>query len=186
EEGVQLCTLRDLVPEGAEASPESDPRVAAMKSLAELVLAIEKAVQFYEAPPTRATTVTTDWSEVRLTVVDWAEAFDAPDPGTPHNEAREQIWEELLTILVDKHDEEVPEELLRRSLRQDGELLTILNNAWPLLEPTDLVEDLWSVPAYLRTCAPWLSAEEAALLQRADARAWTLSDLPLLDAARQR
>ena len=29
-----------------------------------------------------------------------------------------------------------------------------LNRAWPLLEPTDLVGDLWSVPAYLRLCAP--------------------------------
>jgi DNA helicase IV len=49
-----------------------------------------------------------------------------------------------------------------------------------------LVGDLWSVPAYLRLCAPWLSPDEVRLLQRADAQAWTVSDLPLLDAARQR
>jgi superfamily I DNA/RNA helicase len=42
------------------------------------------------------------------------------------------------------------------------------------------------VPAYLRLCAPWLSPEEIRRLQRADAQAWTVSDLPLLDAARQR
>jgi superfamily I DNA/RNA helicase len=42
------------------------------------------------------------------------------------------------------------------------------------------------VPAYLRKCAPWLSAEEVRLLQRPDTQAWTVSDLPLLDAARQR
>jgi DNA helicase IV len=35
-------------------------------------------------------------------------------------------------------------------------------------------------------CAPWLSADEIRTLQRADAHAWTGSDLPLLDAARQR
>src|SRR6185437_14296086 len=58
--------------------------------------------------------------------------------------------------------------------------------AWPLLEPTDLVGDLWSVPAYLRMCAPWLSADDLRALQRTDAQAWTVSDLPLLDAARQR
>jgi superfamily I DNA/RNA helicase len=61
-----------------------------------------------------------------------------------------------------------------------------LNRAWPLIEPADLVGDLWSVPAYLRMCAPWLSPDDAAKLQRADAQAWTVSDLPLLDAARQR
>jgi DNA helicase IV len=42
------------------------------------------------------------------------------------------------------------------------------------------------VPAYLRRCAPWLRPEEVRALQRADPRAWTVSDLPLLDAARQR
>src|SRR6185503_10064637 len=47
-------------------------------------------------------------------------------------------------------------------------------------------EDLWSVPAYLRMCAPWLDADEVRRLRRADPRAWTVSDLPLLDAARQR
>ena len=46
--------------------------------------------------------------------------------------------------------------------------------------------DLWSVPAYLRRCAPWLSVEDVRALQREDAQAWTVSDLPLLDAARQR
>src|SRR5205823_12464190 len=39
---------------------------------------------------------------------------------------------------------------------------------------------------YLRMCAPWLSPDEVRQLQRGDARAWTVSDLPLLDAARER
>jgi superfamily I DNA/RNA helicase len=55
-----------------------------------------------------------------------------------------------------------------------------------VIDPADLVSDLWSVPAYLRMCAPWLSTDEVARLQRQDAQAWTVSDLPLLDAARQR
>ncbi len=58
--------------------------------------------------------------------------------------------------------------------------------AWPLIEPTDLVGDLWSVPAYLRRCAPWLERDELFALQRDDPAAWTASDLPLLDAARRR
>ena len=35
-------------------------------------------------------------------------------------------------------------------------------------------------------CAPWLSPDEVQRLQRRDAQAWTVSDLPLLDAARHR
>jgi DNA helicase IV len=187
EEGVQTCTLRDLVPEGAGAGVEPDPHVARLKSSADMVRAIEAAVRIYEEPPTTGMTVTTSWSDGWLGADDWAEAFDAPEPGTPHNEAREQILDELVRILLDEHDDdEVPAELLERSLRQNTELRTALNRAWPLLDATDLVGDLWSVPAYLRGCAPWLSDDDVRALQRTDAQAWTLADLPLLDAARQR
>jgi DNA helicase IV len=186
EEGVQTTTLRDLVPEGAAATIEADPDVARLKSSADLVHAIEKAVRFYENPPAEGMTVTTHWSDIWLSANDWAEAFEAPDPGTPHNEARDQIREELLAILMDSRDDEVPADLFRKSLLQNRELRTALNRAWPLIEPADLVGDLWSVPAYLRLCAPWLSPDDIQKLQRADPHAWTVSDLPLLDAARQR
>ncbi|GAB2462566.1 RNA polymerase recycling motor ATPase HelR [Streptomyces incanus] len=188
EEGVQTCTLRDLVPEGATATAETDPEAAHLKSSADMVKAIETAVRFYEDPPARGMTVTTPWASVPLTAEDWAEAFQAAEPGTPHNEARDQIWDELVTILGDKHGDDVPPNLLQRALRAHHELVTALNNAWPLLEPTDIVSDLWSVPAYLRMCAPWLGPDEVKRLRREgeDAQAWTVSDLPLLDAARQR
>ncbi len=186
EEGVQTCTLRDLLPEGAAAAIETDPDVARLKSSADLVKAIEPAVRFYENPPTTGMTVGTHWSDIRLSAGDWAEAFDAPESGTPHNEARDQIWAALLTILMESYDGDAPHDLLRKSLLQNRELRTVLNRAWPLIEPADLVGDLWSVPAYLRMCAPWLSPDEVRRLQREDAQAWTVSDLPLLDAARQR
>ncbi|MEU3570215.1 RNA polymerase recycling motor ATPase HelR [Kitasatospora sp. NPDC036755] len=189
EEGVRTCTVRDLVAEGAKAGVEHDQEAARLKSSVGMVGAIERAVRFYEEPPSEGMEVTTPWADLWLSAEDWADAFGAPDPGTPHNEAREQIWEELATILMDKLDdaEGVPPEPFRRSLRQDAELVDTLDRAWPLLDAADLVGDLWSVPAYLRMCAPWLAPEEVRRLQRKDApRAWTVSDLPLLDAARQR
>jgi hypothetical protein len=194
EEGVQTCTLRDLVAGGAEAAMEADPEVARLKSSADMVQSIETAVRFYENPPATGMTVETPWSDIWLSAGDWVEAFEAPAPGTPHNEAREEIWTELLTILVDSHDGDgdgdgdgdVPPDQLRKSLQQNRDLRAALNRAWPLIEPADLVGDLWSVPAYLRLCAPWLSPDEVQKLQRGDAQAWTVSDLPLLDAARHR
>ena len=131
--------------------------------------------------------VSTPWSDVWLGADDWAAAFDAPAPGTPHNEAREAIWDELVAIVLDRHDDEgVPEEQLRRALRRDDVLRSTVERAWPLIDATDLVGDLWTVPAYLRLCAPWLEPDEVRALQRRDAQAWTVSDLPLLDAARHR
>ncbi|MEV6815770.1 RNA polymerase recycling motor ATPase HelR [Micromonospora sp. NPDC051296] len=186
EEDVQTCTLRDLVPEGATATIETDPDVARLKSSAEMVKAIEAAVRFYEEPPAKGMTVTIDESDIWLSADDWAEAFEAAGPGTPHNEARDEIWAELLTILMDKYDGEEPDDLVRRSLLRNRELVTTVNRSWPLLDAADLVADLWSVPAYLRKCAPWLSPGEVRKLQRGDVRAWTVADLPLLDAARQR
>jgi superfamily I DNA/RNA helicase len=89
-------------------------------------------------------------------------------------------------MLIGKYDADEPDDLLRRSLLRNRELRTTFNRAWPLLEAADLVGDLWSVPAYLRKCAPWLSVDDVQKLQRKDAQAWTVSDLPLLDAARHR
>ncbi|MEU9555719.1 RNA polymerase recycling motor ATPase HelR [Streptomyces fumanus] len=186
EEGVQTCVLRDLVAEGAAATAETDPEAARLKASADLVRAIEPAVRFYEEPPAAGMTVTTPWSGIELTADDWAAAFDAAEPGVPHNEARDQVWEELLTLLQDKHDGDAPPELLRRALNRNRELRTAFDRAWPLLEAADLVGDLWTVPAYLRMCAPWLTPEQVRRLQRPDPAAWTVSDLPLLDAARHR
>ncbi|MDN3241764.1 RNA polymerase recycling motor ATPase HelR [Glycomyces tritici] len=187
EEGVQTCTLRDLQPEGADAPDEADPDVAALKAGADMVKAIEPAVRRYERPPAEELAVETHWSEVRLSADDWADAFDAAGLGTPHNEAREQIWDELVAIIAEKHDEdEIEEDLLRRSLARNRELTRAFDKAWPVIEPTDLVAALWAVPDFLRMCAPWLDEDQVALLYREDPKAWTTADLPLLDAARHR
>ncbi|WP_392543830.1 RNA polymerase recycling motor ATPase HelR [Oryzobacter telluris] len=215
EEGVQTCTVADLVREGASAVEEADPEVARLKADARLVDAVEPAVGLYEQVPTETLEVSTPWGDARLRAQEWAEAFDAREPGTPHNEARDQVWEAVLGILVDQvaaqaedgwDDDEggggdpeaqdqfdaygiTPEDghaTYRRAIAADPDLVDAFGRAWPLLEPTDLVGDLWTVPAYLRMCAPWLTREEVVLLQREDPSAWTVADLPLLDAARHR
>ncbi|ANC30372.1 RNA polymerase recycling motor ATPase HelR [Isoptericola dokdonensis] len=229
EDGVRLGTPTDLVPEGATARPEPDPRVAALKGDARMVDALDPAVALHENPPTSTLLVETPWADVVVTPRDWAEAFAAPDPGTPHDDARDEIWSALLDLLVDQatdaldggrasafDDEgwgrdqerddgaergsdgdddqfdayglagEDPTTGLRRALEGSAELVRALDRAWPLLDPADVVGDLWTVPAYLRRCAPWLTAEEADLLRRDDPHAWTTADLPLLDAARRR
>ncbi len=187
EEGVQTCTLRDLVPGAAAFPEEADPEVARLKAAAAMVDAIEPAVRLYEEPPAQGLLVETPWADLWISAEDWAEAFAAPDPGTPHNDARDQVLAAVVDILVDKYDdEEVDRDTLRAALRRTAALHEALGGAWPLLDAEDLVGDLWEVPAYLRRCAPWLSPDELRLLRRRDPRAWTLSDLPLLDAARLR
>ena len=96
EDDVQTCTLRDLVAEGASAAVETDPDVARLKSSASLVQAIEAAVRFYEEPPTEGDDghdrVVRHPAERRRL----GRGLRGARPGTPHNEAREQIWAKLL------------------------------------------------------------------------------------------
>ncbi len=187
EEGVQTCTLRDLVSQGATAGVEIDPVVASLKASVRMADVIEAAVRFYEEPPTAELEVETPWADLRLGADDWAAAFDAPEAGTPHNEAREQVWAALLTGLMDQLENSgVPPAVLRSALSRNERLVAAVSRAWPLIDAADLVGDLWSVPAYLRRCAPWLTADEVRTLQRREPQAWTVSDLPLLDAARDR
>ena len=64
----------------------------------------------------------------------------APDPGTPHNEARDQVWDALVEIVADLHDtgdvdgdgvedEGVPVEALRRALERNGTLVEAFDRA---------------------------------------------------------
>ena len=209
EEGVSTCTLRDLVPEGGSATPETDRRVWQLKSSVAMVSAIEPAVALYEEPPTTGMTVETPWCRRVARPGRLGRGLRGVPPGTPHNEARDEVWDALVGVVLDAVEDELGEErgddgddgdefdaygvgsggrraARRRALAADAGLAYAVDRAWPVLEATDLVGDLWSVPAYLRRCAPWLTADEAALLQREDPAAWTDADLPLLDAARRR
>lgn len=199
EDSVHACTMRDLVPEGAAAATEP-PETARLK--ATLDRAVDAAVRLYEQPPTDSLVVDAGQTEVMLTAADWALAFDAPAQGTPHNLARLDVWEALLTAVArhvlgdDLEDAEAADDFdayaveevsaadeIRRAASRDQGLRDAVSRAWPALDPREIVGDLWSVPAYLRMCAPWLTAEQAQSLQRTRPDAWTDADLPILDAA---
>ena len=84
----------------------------------------------------------------------------------------------------------------RAVLETDEDLHALFDAAWPLLDPDAVVRGLWKDPQLLRTCAPWLSAAQIAILTASppasesatapDSAPWTDADLPLIDAARQR
>ncbi|USX44673.1 RNA polymerase recycling motor ATPase HelR [Dietzia kunjamensis] len=200
EHSVQTATVADLgvaALGGTIAAPpgglpdEPDPEVARLKSELRMVETIEAAVRFYQQPPEQSMVMQTEWLDLRLTPADWAEAFASVEDGTPHNEAHPQIRETLAEILVDRalHNSAgggVPADILRAELAAHPDLHRALYRAWPMINATDLVGDLWTVPAYLRLCAPWLTTEQLQLLQRPAADSWTTADLPLLDAAHHR
>ena len=209
EESVQTCALRDLVDEGERAVVETDPAVAELKASIDVAHVIEAAVRSYEQPPSTGLAIETDWADLWVEPADWADAFDSADPGVGHNEARDQVWEELLDIVLDRLrdgedaresgddfdayglgrgglDAEREDARLRRALASDRDLASTFGRAWPMVEASELVRLLWSSPQLLRRCAPELTDEEIGLLQRDPSHVWTTADLPFLDLARRR
>src|SRR5690625_7277013 len=89
-------------------------------------------------------------------------------------------------MLAEQHEEQPDPEQVRATMSHDEDLVRVVHRAWPILEATDVLADLYEVPAYLRRCAPGLTPEQVRLLRRERSAAWTHADLPLLGAARHR
>lgn len=186
EDTVRLCTLRDLVPEGAVAVPETDASVAGLKASLDPEAIIAAAVAALRQPPHHDLHIDTPWADLWLSRDEWQQLFAGVGSSTSHNEARDEAWEEILELLSDQVDDDVPQHVVRRWLRQDDELTGTFLRAWPTLSPTSVVARLWSAREFLRKCAPELSASEIESLHRENSDAWTVADLPLLDAAHRR
>ena len=187
EEGVHLAALADMVRENTGMLRHDRPHAARLKQSLAIAEAIDAAVRFYEEPPTAPLEVTTPWGDVTMNAALWADAFAAVVPGTPHNDAYDDVRAATLEILRDQLG--VAEESMddvAAYLSRHGGLNRTLKKAWPLLRPADIIADLWSVPAYLRVSAPWMTDDDVAALQRPNPYEWTYEDLPLLDAARYR
>ena len=176
------ATLRDLVPEGATAGGRARPRVARLKSTARLVRGRRGGGAVLRGAAGRP-------HRRRDAVV--GPAADRRRLGRglrgarPRHAAQRGARAGLGRAARDPdrpggRTTTSPPTSSGRCCDQDRDLLATFDRAWPLLEATDVVGDLWSVPAYLRRCAPWLSARRGAGAAAAGRRtAWTLSDLPL-------
>ncbi len=191
EEGVQTCTLRDLVPEGDTAAEETDPEVARLKASAALVAAVDAAVRLLRGPAHRGV----DRRDRRGSTPGSARGTGPRrstrrEPGTPHNEAREQILGGDRRSCVDKQeeaeDDAVPEQVAE-SLRRNRELL---DGPRPGLAAhrADRPGRRPVVGARLpaAVCSVARAATRCGRCSALDPLAWTVADLPLLDAARHR
>jgi DNA helicase IV len=93
--------------------------------------------------------------------------------------------------VIDEFGEVVDEEPLgenlvnnvRAELSGSSELADALDELWPMLTPQRLLADLFSSPERLEVAAAALSEADRESLYRSAGRAWTVSDVPLLDEA---
>ena len=159
EEGVQTCTLRDLVAEGAAAAAETDPDVARLKSSARPG-AGDRGGRRGSTRSRRPTAMTVDDRLVRRPAERRRLGRGVRSAGARHP-AQRGARPDLGGAARDPGRQGTTATSRRRCSAsrccRTRSCVTTFNRAWPLLEAADLVGDLWSVPAYLRRCAPWLS-----------------------------
>jgi DNA helicase IV len=174
EEDVPVVNLEELYAERANRR-NPQPELSRLKGDRRMVDAVDRAVAFFEDLPQETVVVELPDREVLVRPSHWVEALTTCGE-TQHIPRRTELLVAVGELLA------APE------LARHPALVGALRRSWPDLSPTGVVADLLTHRGLLAHCAPWLTAEQRAAI-RADALAhegWHLTDLPLLDVARQR
>ncbi|MEU4744548.1 UvrD-helicase domain-containing protein, partial [Actinosynnema sp. NPDC023658] len=180
ETDVVFATPGELFP-GVRTEREDPPELQAFKGgLAAVDLLVEAVADRQETP---AEPVPVELEDVTVAVT--AEIADrararARNAGLKHNEAQPVFHEALVDALVapalDLIGEDLPglAEDVRRELAGHPDVRRTAARLWPVLTPQELLADLYAGRCF------GLGHPE---LHRDDPRAWTISDVPLLDEA---
>ncbi|KAA8889251.1 AAA family ATPase [Nocardia colli] len=190
ETNVVFTTAGELVP-GLRTTAEDTPQAARLKGSLKILDVLAAAIADRQRLPEEPVTIELTDTTVRIdaATAEWARE-EARGSGRPHNEAR-AVFREIITYVLTERaiarigkdwltrdDREAWEELredLVEELADHDAFTAALDELWPILTPETLLAQLYSSPERLRAAG----ADEALL--RANADAWTVSDVPLLD-----
>ncbi|MEV6559844.1 RNA polymerase recycling motor ATPase HelR [Nocardia sp. NPDC051756] len=190
ETNVVFTTAGELVP-GLRTTAEDTPEAARLKGSLKILDVLAAAVADRQRLPAEPVTIELTDTTVRIdaATAEWARE-EARGSGRPHNEARD-VFREIITYVLTERaiarigkdwltrdDREAWEELredLVEELADHAAFTAALDELWPILTPEQLLAQLYSSPERLR------AAGADAALSRANADAWTVSDVPLLD-----
>jgi DNA helicase IV len=190
ETNVVFMTTGDLVP-GLHTTAEDAPDTARAKGSLEMLDVLKAAVadrqRTPEEPlPIKLADVTV---EINAEAAAWA-IQEAREAGLPHNDARAVFTDVITWVLTERAIARIGKGWLTRDDKQAWEHLraelldeledhdafkAALDELWPELTPESLLGALYESPERLKAAG----ADES--LWRPDGRAWTVSDVPLLD-----
>lgn len=198
EDEVELATPAGLKP-GYRVGGEDEPDVARVKGEARMARVIANALRDREHPLARDMTVVLEGTTLRLRRSTSARIVERTRRrrGT-HNAKRPQVVRAVIDHLREQYrrslgpaapdDPDWDRELDDR-IRRLPEVRAALHRMWPVLTGGELVHDLLSFPALVRSASDGvLAAEEQRGLQRPRADTvrevpWTEADLALIDEA---
>ncbi len=190
ESEVVFMTVGDLLP-GLKVTAEDSPEVARIKGSRAMLDVLAAAIADRQRVPEHPLEIPLGDVTMQIAADTAAWAIDeARASGLPHNAAR-AVFRDIVTYVLtergiarigrgwltrDNRDawEKVRADLLA-DLEDNDRFLAALDQLWPVLEPQDLLAELYTSPERLRAAG----ADPA--LGRDDGTAWTVSDVPLLD-----
>ncbi len=190
ETNVVFMTTGDLVP-GLHTTAEDTPEAARAKGSLRMLEVLAAAVADRQRTPAEPLPIRLADVTVQIDagIAGWA-IQEARDAGMPHNDARAVFVDVVTWALTERAIARIGKGWLTRDDKQAWEHLraelideledhdgfkAALNELWPELTPEALLADLYESPQRLKAAG----ADESLL--RADGRAWTVSDVPLLD-----
>ncbi|MFI2431087.1 HelD family protein [Streptomyces sp. NPDC018693] len=191
ETGVLLATVGELYP-GVRATAADTPEAAAVKGRADMADVLAAVVRDRQTLPDPVIAIEHD-REVLMLDDDLVNVARERTRAAklPHNEAREHFEGHILNTLTELYAERVGTDpydgsslldagditQIRDEIAENPEVWSAIDQLWPVLGPQRLVADFLAEPE------GYVSDEDAAAIRRPVTRAWTVSDVPLLDEA---
>lgn len=190
ESDVVFMTAGDLVP-GLEITAEDGPEAARIKGSVKILEVLAAAIADRQRLPEEPITIELTDTTVRIdaATAEWARQ-EARESTLPHNDARAKFREIIVYVLTERATSRIAKGWLSREdtnawaeLRADlsrelddhQQVSAAIDALWPILTPEELLGSLYASHDRLQAAG----ADPA--LWRADGRAWTVSDAPLLD-----
>lgn len=192
ETDVVLLTPGQLFP-GVSTARTDTPHVSAVKGAAKMARVIAQAVHLRRRIPHHDITLTMeDGATITLTKHDLHVAERAVPRHATFHEGREHFLRRAIASLIttrakslhwDPNDADQRAHLMS-DITADANIRRELNLMWLPITPEQLVGRLLTDAQFLADAArDTLDDDEQHLLLRADATAWTIDDVPLLDEA---
>ncbi|MWB99397.1 HelD family protein, partial [Agromyces seonyuensis] len=187
EDSAVLVTPGTLVP-GVVANAQDTAPAAAFKGALSIAAALKQAVRAYEVPsegarmlrPAGLKPMRLDGQLLRRV------RTRGRSGGVAHNKARPQFEKALLTEILRLEDAEHGESSMedwerRADWAEDPAVQELFDELWPLLDPADVVRDLFADPKRFDAVFPRVEPGLRAALLRSREAELTTADVPLVD-----
>jgi DNA helicase IV len=189
EAGVKIAVLADLVPH-VRVQGYDDEHVARVKGDLRMVDVVRAAVRDRERRLREPLRIPYGVQRLTLTPEDSAAIIaEGRRRFRTHNAARKLVEQLFFERLAATSRTEDPVEVVRERTRREPMVREALERMWPVLTPTELINDLYGSPGLLRSaCERHLSPGEWQVLAR-ERRSdpgevvFTHHDVPVLDEA---